>query len=407
MPALLLALFVLAATSLPAFAQDKAAIEAGFRTWLTTKVWPDAQKKKVSKATFDTAFSGVTLDWTLPDLAAPGAPPAKEQRQPEFQTPGAYVAETKFAPLVPKGRALLQQYARTLDAVEKKSGVPREIIVAIWGRESGFGAAKPNKNAIQALATLGYIGARKNYFYPELIAALEILEGDHIALADLKSSWAGAMGQPQFLPSKFLAYAVDQDGDGKRDIWKSVPDTLGSIGNFLAAHGWVRGRWWGTEIDAPQAASCTYEGPDKPRPVKEWLGMGVKPVSAVMSKTPDLAGHLLMPAGRQGPAFLVSENFYVLKSYNESDMYALFIGHLADKLRGDATIRAPWNTLSGFTRNDVREMQLRLEKKGQDVGTADGLVGFRTRVAIGVWQQANGRAATCYPDADMVKQAGR
>jgi lytic murein transglycosylase len=393
--------------ALPAAAQDKAKLNADFAGWLERQVWPDAKKAKISRQTFNLAFSGVGLDFTLPDLAPPGAPPAKEQRQPEFQTPGRYITEDKLAPLIAGGRAKLQEWKKTLDAVEKKYGVPREIIVAIWGRETGYGAVKPTKNAVQALATLSFIGARKDYFYPELIAALQILEGDHLPLEDLKSSWAGAMGQPQFLPSKFLRFAVDQDGDGKRDIWNSVPDTLGSIGNFLKGHGWIAGRHWGTEIAAPETAACIYEGPDKPRPVADWLGMGVQPKTNVLSRAPELAGHLLMPAGRHGPAFLVSENFYVLKSYNESDMYALFIGHLADRFRSDAPIAGAWDQLSGFDRSDVRALQQRLEKQGHDVGTADGLVGFRTRVAIGIWQSQNGEKPTCFPDAALVNRAGR
>jgi lytic murein transglycosylase len=391
--------------ALPAAAQNRGALEQDFHAWLESKVWPDARKAKVSRATFDAAFGGIALDWSLPDLAAPGAPPPKEQRQPEFQTPGLYITENKLAPLIAGGRMQLAKWKETLDKVERQYGVPREIIVAIWGRETGYGAVRPGNSAIRSLATLGFMGARKSYFYPELIAALQILEGDHLPLSELTSSWAGAMGQPQFLPSKFLRYAVDQNGDGKRDIWNSVPDTLGSIGNYLKGHGWIAGRHWGAEIVAPQAASCTYEGPDKPRPVAEWLAMGVKPRTGAMASAPN--GHLLRPAGRHGPAFLVSENFYVLKSYNESDMYALFIGHLADRYGSDAKIAAGWDKLSGFTRADVRAMQLRLEKQGHDVGTADGLVGFRTRVAIGVWQARNGRAETCFPDADLVREAGR
>jgi lytic murein transglycosylase len=405
-PFILLLLLTLLSAA-PASAQDRPALDRSFRGWLETRVWPDAQKRNVSRATFDAAFNGVGLDWSLPDLAAPGAPPAKEQRQPEFQTPGRYVSEEKFPPLVAGGRAALAKYAKTLDAVEKRYGVPREIVVAIWGRETAYGTVKPTKNAVQALATLGFIGARKSYFYPELLAALEILEGDHLPLSELKSSWAGAMGQSQFLPSKFLRFAVDQDGDGRRDIWNSVPDTLGSIANYLRGNGWVPGRWWGTEITAPTAVSCVFEGPDKGRPVAEWLKLGAKPRTTALSNAPALPGHLLMPAGRHGPAFLVSENFYVLKSYNESDMYALFIGHLADRYRADAPIAAGWDALSGFDRSDVRAMQQRLEKQGHDAGGTDGLVGFRTRVAIGVWQTRNGRDATCFPDADLVRQAGR
>ncbi len=407
MPAFLLVFAALLLSALPAAAQNRPALEAEFRGWIEKKVWPDAQKAKVSRKTFEAAFRGITLDWTLPDLAAPGAPPAKEQRQPEFQTPGRYIAENRLAPLVAGGRAALKQWKQTLDQVERQYGVPREIIVAIWGRETGYGAVKGNMNAVQALATLGFMGARKQYFYPELIATLQILEGDHLPLSDLKSSWAGAMGQPQFLPSKFLRYAVDQNNDGKRDIWNSVPDVLGSIGHYLKAHGWVAGRHWGTEISAPASASCTFEGPDKPRPVSEWLALGATPQRDVLSRQPHLAGHLLMPAGRHGPAFLVSENFYVLKSYNESDMYALFIGHLADRFVSDAKIAAGWDQLSGFNRSDVRAMQQRLEKLGMDAGGTDGLVGFRTRVAIGTWQRQKGLQETCFPDAKLVREAGR
>ena len=407
MPAFAIALLALVCLALPAAAQNRPALEQEFRSWLEAKVWPDAQKAKVSRPTFEAAFTGIALDWTLPDLAAPGAPPAREQRQPEFQTPGRYITEDKLAPLISGGRAQLKKWKQTLDAVERQYGVPREIIVAIWGRETGYGAVKPNKNAIRSLATLGFIGARKNYFYPELIAALQILEGDHLPLSELQSSWAGAMGQPQFLPSKFLRYAVDQNGDGKRDIWNSVPDTLGSIAHYLKAHGWVAGRHWGTEIGAPAGLSCTYEGPDKPRPVSDWLAMGAQPRTKVLSSAPHLNGHLLMPAGRHGPAFLVSENFYVLKSYNESDMYALFIGHLADRYDSNAKIAGGWDQLSGFNRSDVRVMQQRLEKLGLDAGGTDGLVGFRTRVAIGTWQMSKGETPTCFPDAALVSRAGR
>ncbi|MGQ4273251.1 lytic murein transglycosylase [Terrihabitans sp. B22-R8] len=403
----LLAAFVTLLLAAPVHAQDRPALEREFRVWLDRTVWPDVQKRKISRSTFEAAFSGVTLDWSLPDLKAPGAPPPKEQRQPEFQTPGRYVSEDKFPPLVSGGRAALKTWSKSLDAIEARYGVPREIIVAIWGRETAYGAVKPKTNAVRSLATLGFIGARKSYFYPELLAALEILEADHLPLSELKSSWAGAMGQPQFLPSKFLRFAVDGDGDGKRDIWNSTPDTLASIANYLRGHGWVPGRWWGTEITASAAISCTLEGPDKPKPVGDWLKMGAKPRSNVLSGAPNLPGHLLMPAGRHGPAFLVSQNFYVLKSYNESDMYALFIGHLADRYRGSPAIAGKWDALSGFDRSDVRTMQQRLEKQGHDAGGTDGLVGFRTRVAIGLWQSRNGQDATCFPDADLVQRAGR
>jgi membrane-bound lytic murein transglycosylase B len=229
-----------------------------------------------------------------------------------------------------------------------------------------------------------------------------VLEGDHITLADLKSSWAGAMGQPQFLPSKFLDFAVDFDGDGKRDIWNSVPDSLASIANFLKGHGWNSGVAWGAEITEKSAPACTWEGPDQGAPLSVWISRGAQPAHGRLPASLKPEAFLLMPAGTAGPAFLVSQNFYVLKSYNNSDLYALFIGQLADRLHGGSPIAGDWAPVGGFDRGDVQGMQLRLQKRGVNVGKPDGLVGFRTRVAVGNWQAENGVAPTCFPDAALV-----
>ena len=223
----------------------------------------------------------------------------------------------------------------------------------------------------------------------------------------MKSSWAGAMGQPQFLPSKYLDNAVDMDGDGARDIWKSVPDSLGSIANYLRRHGWAPGRRWGTEVDLPESVPCTLEGPDQSKTVAEWTKLGVRAKDGALPGAPDATLHLMTPAGRTGPAFLVSKNFYVLKEYNESDLYALFVGHLADRLKGGAPIQGKWTTPKGVGRAEIASMQRRLEARGHDVGTADGLIGFRTRVAVGRWQAGQGRAPTCFPDAGDVRTIGR
>lgn len=387
-------------------AVDRAKVEADFGVWVEKTAKPAALKAGVSARTFEAAMAGVALDWTLPDLAPPGASALEApQRQAEFTNPGAYVAEPNFAALSKEGRAEIQKHARTLDAVERRYGVPGEIIVAIWGRESRFGKAKITNIAIRALATEAFMGARKQQFFPEFIAALRIVEAEHIALADMKSSWAGAMGQPQFMPSKYLENAVDQDGDGKRDIWTSVPDTLGSIANYLKRHGWKAGAPWGFEIDLPASVPCTVEGPDQPKPIAEWTRLGVKAKSGVPPKQGEF--NLMVPAGRTGPAFLVSTNFYAIKQYNESDLYALFVGHLADRLRGGGPIVGAWTTPKGASRAEIAEMQQRLERQGHDVGTADGLVGFRTRVAVGRWEEAQGRAPTCFPGPQDVKRIGR
>lgn len=402
---LCLALLLPAATI--ANAATRASIDADFQRWLATTVTADATKRGVSRATLASAFDGLTLDWTLPDLAPPGLPGKREepQRQAEFSGPARYFNEAKVAGLATAGRARFNQWSKTLSAIEKRYGVPASILVAVWGRESGYGAAKLPYSAIRALATEAFIGSRRKNFYPEFLAALDILQADHIALSEMKSSWAGALGQPQFLPSKYLTTAVDFDRDGKRDIWTSVPDTLASIANYLQQNGWEAGVGWGVEVTVPETVSCSLEGPDQGKPLAEWQAMGVRTIGggALPPRAAGRTGHLLMPAGRYGPAFIVSGNFYVLKTYNESDLYALFIGHLADRIRGGSAIVAPWGDVGGFKRSDVRAMQERLEKRGVDVGSADGLVGYKTRIAIGEWQRANGRAPTCFPDAALLK----
>jgi membrane-bound lytic murein transglycosylase B len=221
----------------------------------------------------------------------------------------------------------------------------------------------------------------------------------------MRSSWAGALGQPQFLPTKYLATAVDFDGDGRRDIWESVPDVLASIANYLKQNGWEAGTAWGVEVSLPDSVSCSLEGPDQGKPLGAWEAMGIRTLDGkpLAGKNAKRIGHLMMPAGRYGPAFIVSKNFYILKTYNNSDLYALFIGHLADRVRGGAAIAGAWGDVGGFKRSDVRAMQKRLQARGVDVGNPDGLVGYKTRIAIGKWQQANGRNATCFPDTALLK----
>ncbi|MFD1332094.1 lytic murein transglycosylase [Methylopila musalis] len=402
--------FVSPATAQEFPAAQRPAVEASFQSWLRSAVLPAARKAGVGERAFDEAFAGVTLDWSLPDLAPPGAPKHQgPQRQPEFSDPARYVAEANLAGLIPEGRKRLAADARAFAEAEKRYGVPKEIVAAIWARESRYGSVPIRGDAIRNLATQSFMGARKERFFPELIAALKILDGDHLTRAEMKSSWAGAMGQPQFLPSKFLENAVDLDGDGRRDIWRSNADTIGSIAHYMQVHGWTRGRAWGGEASVPASVSCTLEGPDQGLALGEWRRLGVRRIDG--GDLPGEAGRktfLLAPAGRAGPMFIVSENFYAIKQYNESDLYALFVAHLADRYGQGGPIRGAWHAAAkGFDRADVAAMQLRLQTRGYDVGKPDGLVGFRTRVAIGRWQEARGLAPTCWPDAETVRSAGR
>lgn len=403
--AALVAMALLAA--IPAQAKD-AAVEALFQAWLKEDLWPAARARGVSAATFGAAFSGVTLNWKLPDLVPPGTKPKtpKEQRQAEFGSPGKYFNAGTVAAVERGGKARLAQHRATLAAIEKATGVPARIVVAIWGRESGFGGVKIPHDAFEVLGTKAFMSTRKEMFRAEVLAALEIVERGHVPPSAMKSSWAGALGQPQFMPTSFLKHAADGDGDGRADIWRSDADTLASIANYLRHYGWQAGRDWGFEVTVPQSVSCALEGPDRGKRISEWAAMGIARVSGKPFPDHELRGEgfLMMPAGRNGPAFIVTPNFYVLKDYNESDLYALFIGHLGDRIQwsvGDFSGR--WGAVGGLYRSDVAAMQRALEREGYDVGGADGLPGYKTRRSIGDWQAKNGRKPTCFPDADLVR----
>ena len=387
-------------------AVDKAAVERAFHKWLQADVWPEAKAAGVSRETFDAALSGVTLDWSLPELAPPGTTAQHVvEHQAEFRAPAAYFNEANLSAQAKLGRAQRAKWAKTLAAIEKRTGVPGPILLAIWARETGFGTAALPYPAIRTLATHAFMSRRKDFFRSELLAALKMVQAGDVPPSAMKSSWAGALGQPQFLPSYYLKYAVDFDDDGRRDIWRSVPDTLASIANLLRAEGWNPSRGWGVEATVPPSVACSLEGPEQGKGMAEWARLGVtqadgRPLPGIAL---DRESFLLMPAGRLGPAFIVSGNFYVLKAYNFSDLYALYVAHLADRIANNRPFTAKWGKVGGFSRADVARMQKAFEADGHDVGGADGLVGFKTRIAVGRWQARAGHPVTCMPDAAMVK----
>ena len=401
---LLIALLALAPAGLAA--QDRAAVERQFQSWLDREIWPRAKSQGVTRGVFEAAFNGVTLDWDLPDLEPPGAPsvPRGRQRQSEFGSPGAYFGRGAVTGAASVGRQMAARHAATLARVERATGVPGHVVLAIWGRESGYGRAAIPHDAFRVLGTKGFMGRRSDYFTDELVALLRIAQAGHAPGRAMKSSWAGALGQPQFMPTSFLKFAADGDGDGRADIWRSEADTIASIANYLARHGWVAGRDWGFEVRVPAGVSCTLEGPDQGRPIGDWAAMGITRVSGKPFPDHEAAreGFLLMPAGRHGPAFVVTPNFYALKSYNMSDLYALFVGHVGDRIAyGMGDFEGRWGRVGGLMRSDVAMMQRALEAMGHDVGGADGLAGYKTRRSIGRWQQAAGRTPTCFPEASM------
>lgn len=391
------ALLIFGSQSLPATAGK---YDSQFRQFLQSEIIPTARKAGVSQATLDRELSGLTPDTSLPGLVGPGgkgAPP-KINFQAEFRTPSRYFRDSQFNSLVPGGRRLMQKHASALQRIEARYGVPKRIILAIWARESGYGGAKIPHDALRVVATQAFMGQRPEFFKGEVIAALRILQNGDISRRAMKSSWGGAMGQPQFLPSSYLKYAVDFDGDGKRNIWTSQVDTMASIANYLAEHGWAKGRDWGYEVVLPENVSCTREGPDNRQKISAFVREGVKRVSGRPFPDHELnkPGNILLPAGRYGPAFIATENFYVIKEYNESDTYALFVGHLADRYGSNKAFAGAWKPMKETTRGAVRNLQQRLEGLGHDVGGADGLIGFKTRRSIGKDQEKNGFFATCW-----------
>src|SRR5829696_5715982 len=332
-------------------------------------LWPKAQARGVSRATFDLAFQGVTPD---PKVAVVG------RAQSEFAQPiSDYLDGAVSGVRIRRGGELARKWAATLDAVEAFYGVPRSVVLAAWGMESNFGGYTGKNSVIRALATLAFSRQRAGYFERELIAALEMIEKDHIRPAEMLGSWAGAMGQTQFMPSSFLAYAADGDGDGRRDIWASVPDALASIANFLKEHGWKPGLPWGFEVVLPEGFDYAVHR----RGFAEW------------------------PAAARGPASLLTENFFVIKAYNTSDSYALAVGHLGDRILGGGPIRGAWpKEAPPLSRDERVEIQRRLSKRGLLDGDADGRIGFKTRDAVRRFQLDRGLLPDGHADPAVLKE---
>jgi lytic murein transglycosylase len=394
----------------------KREVEKSFAAWLQA-LWPDVEASGVSRKTFEANLKGLKLNWSLPQItppdpaypdgpALPAALKPKPRHQAEFDIPELYFSKGALSSLAATGRGKYKQLGQTLGAIQQKYGVPASVIVAIWGRETGFGAATLPYDALSAIATQGFMGRRPDVFRQELIVALKILEEGHATRAEMKSSWAGAMGYTQFLPSDFDKYAIDFDGDGRRDIWNSVPDALASAGNSLHSQGWDGGQTWAYEVALPKGFDCTEQGPDKARLIAEWVKLGVARVKGRPFPEDKLGdpAFLVLPAGLKGPAFLATNNFSVLKLYNNSDVYAIFVGHVADMIGANAPVAfaGAWQPVERLTRDRIQRFQEALVAKGHDVGKVDGLAGFKTRRTIGLEEQKLGLPLTCYPSQAVV-----
>ena len=383
-----------------------AAADPAFTAWLQS-LWPQAQALGVSRATFDAATRGLEPDLSLPDLVLPGRPEKPAAGQPEFvETPADYLKEPAIERLAAQARKLYDQYRTPLTAIEQQYGVPPTILLAIFGRETDFGHAVDTRNAIRVLATQAYLGRRKEKFLDEFLAALQIVQSGQVKIADMRSSWAGAMGLTQFMPSDFLKYAVDFDGDGRADIWHSVPDALASAAKQLVGEGWQRGVHWAYEVHPPTDVDCTIGVPDYTLPIGEWLKRGFTPAYGRALSATERAepASLLQPAGLYGPSFLATRNYFAIKEYNFSDLYVLFVGHLSDRITDPRPFETPWSNVAQLPTSDLDRMQQILTERGYYHDKIDGKAGMLTRAALGEYQKRNGLKLDCWPSAAVLRQ---
>lgn len=372
--------------------QGKSPVEKGDRfSGFLDRIWPQARARGVSRATFDLAFKGLTPDAEVIALT---------KKQSEFVKPiWDYLATATSSARLERGMRLMRENEPVVAAIEARYGVDRSVILGVWGMETNFGSYTGGKDVIRSLATLASIGYRGTYFRDELINALLILEEHHVARSDFKGSWAGAMGQTQFMPSSFWRFAQDYEGDGHKDIWKSIPDALASTANYLKENGWRTGQPWGFEVTLPKGFDYRVHDAS----FAEWRARGVTR-SDGQALPQDGQASVFYPAGADGPIFLVTSNFNVIKRYNASDAYALGVANLGDLLNGGSHIRASWPTEDQLLAFSQRiELQRALTRLGYDVGKADGRIGSRTREALRDFQERSGLRPDGYPNRRVLE----
>ncbi|GAU82875.1 lytic murein transglycosylase [Bosea sp. BIWAKO-01] len=396
-----LVLAVAAASLVPALAQTTGSINASARSHSTNaatagqgqasfdvflqRLWPQAQARGISRKTFDLAFRGVTPDASIVALT---------KKQSEFSAPiWAYLNNAVGGTRITRGRDAAAENASTLAQVEARYGVPKEVVLGVWGMETNYGSFKGDKDTIRSLATLAHIRYRGDFFRDELLTALELIEKGYVERSELRGSWAGAMGHTQFMPSSYMKYAVDFTGDGHADIWGSTSDALASTANYLKGYGWVPGLPWGMEVKLPE----NFDHRINKASFSAFNGAGVRRADGRALPSSGEA-RLFFPAGYRGPVMLLTANFDVIKKYNSSDAYALAVGHLGDRIAGRPAIQAEWPVSA--PRLDMaatKDLQRRLKVLGFYDHDADGRIGTGTREAVRQYQLSAGQIADGYP----------
>ncbi len=327
-----------------------------------------------------------------------------DRQQPEFTTTFAdYLGRRVTDQRVRDGRRLLREHADLLAKVEKEYGVPAPYLVAFWGLETNFGSYFGKMRVLDSLATLACDERRSDYFTRELMAALGIIDEGAIAPKNMEGSWAGAMGHVQFMPSVFQRYAVDYDGDGKRDLWNSLPDAMASAANFLSQMGWDDEYRWGREVLLPEEFPYLEAGLKNRRALSEWAELGVRQTSGAELPKADIEASLLVPAGHEGPAFLAYHNFKIIMGWNQSEYYAIAVGHMADRIAGAGELhQPPPDDAPRLSRDQVMEIQQTLADKGHDVGEVDGIWGPATRRALSTFQDEKGMVPDGFPSREVL-----
>ncbi len=370
-----------------------------FFTWLEG-LRQEARAKGISESTVEEALGGLEPIPRVIEL---------DRRQPEFtQTFWRYLDARVSEKRVERGRLLLQTHRELFDTIEMRYGVQPRFLVAFWGLETNFGDYLGSFSVIGSLATLAYDPRRSDFFRSELISALSIIDQGHISAANMLGSWAGAMGQPQFMPSTFVRFAVDGDGDGRKDIWHTLPDVFASAANFLSESGWRGDKTWGREVQIPSDFDLELAGRDVKKTLAAWQALGVRKIDGNDLPRVNIKGSIILPSGHDGPAFLVYNNFHTILRWNRSDFYAIAVGHLADRIIGISPFQTPRPVSEQpLSRDQALRIQELLAARGYDPGPIDGVIGTQTRQAIKKFQRTAKLPADGYPSPELLETLGR
>lgn len=366
-----------------------------FATWLS-ELRAEAESRGFSASTIEQAFA--QIQEPLPRVIE------LDRSQPEFlQTFSRYMSTRMSDARIARGQRMLAEYRDLFAEIQQKYGVQPHYLVSFWALESNFGDATGGFSVLNALATLAWDPRRAQFFRDQFMAALGIIDEGHIAAADMTGSWAGAMGMCQFMPDTFEAYAVDGDGDGRINIWQSVPDVMHSAANYLSQAGWKGDERWGREVVLPDNFDFALAGTQVRKTVSEWNALGVKRADGQPLGNADIEGSIIVPAGVEGPAFIGYNNFRTIMVWNRSTNYAISVGHLADRFMGEGPIRyMPQDEERPLTREEIYEMQILLNGLGFDVGEPDGAVGSRTREAVRAFQLSEGLPADSHVSFELL-----